>query len=120
MLSFKKPVNHEKHMGKLYLIQREMNGILNWLLEGYTKLHKSSQQLTQTPEQQTRTTVLLMAPESPVAFVRSCLMKKKDAVMGVAEMYENYQEWCRTLHLFSVRIGWDTLECLQTHPCLNW
>ena len=32
-------------------------------------------------------------------FVRSCLVKKKDAVMGSAELYENYQSWCRDLHL---------------------
>lgn len=40
-----------------------------------------------------------MASESPQAFVRSCLVKKKDAVMGSAELYENYQTWCRDLHL---------------------
>jgi len=101
VLSFKKPIGHEKHMRQItaYLIQTEMSGILNWLLEGYAKLNKASQQLTQTQAQQTRTNVLLMASESPQAFVRSCLVKKKDAVMGVAELYETYQTWCRQHHL---------------------
>jgi putative DNA primase/helicase len=101
VLSFKKPTGHEKHMGQMaaYLIQTEMSGILNWLLDGYAKLNKASQQLTLTQEQQTRTNVLLMASESPQAFVRSALVKKPGAVMGSAELYETYQSWCRQHHL---------------------
>ena len=37
--------------------------------------------------------------ESPQAFVRSCPLKKKDAGMGSAQLYENYQSWCRDHHL---------------------
>lgn len=70
------------------LLQSEMSGVLNWLLEGFAKLHKSGLQLTMTSEQQTRANVLLLASESPQAFVRSCLIKKKDGVMGVADLYE--------------------------------
>ena len=45
-------------------------GILNWLLEGRTKLAKAKLQLTQTPEQKARSVNLLLASDSPSAFVR--------------------------------------------------
>lgn len=95
MLNFKKPT-HEKHLGKLAeLIATERSGILNWLLEGRMKLLKDGLQLTLTPQQKARTNLLLLASDSPSAFVRSCLIKKKDAVLGVVELYEKYQEWCK-------------------------
>jgi len=96
VLQFKKP-EHEHHLGKLaeMLLQTEMSGILNWLLDGFAKLHKAGLQLTLTTEQQTKANVVLIASESASAFVRSCIVKKKDEVMGVAELYEKYQNWCR-------------------------
>jgi hypothetical protein len=43
----------------------------------------------------------LLASDSPAAFVRSCLVKKKDGELGVVDLYEHYQEWCRENHLRS-------------------
>jgi hypothetical protein len=68
---------------------------LNWLLDGFAKLHKNGLQLAMTPEQQTRAAVLLLSSDSPAAFVRCSVMKKKDATVGMAELYERYQTWCR-------------------------
>lgn len=99
ILNFKKPA-HEKHMGKLAeLLSRESSGILNWLLEGRRKLVKDQLQLTMTADQQNRVNMLVLTSDSPLAFVRSALIKKKEAVLGVVELYEKYQEWCRKHNL---------------------
>ncbi len=100
VLSFKTPT-HEKHFGKMaeMILQTEAPGILNWLLQGRAKLHKDNFQPTQTPEQRERSTTLLLASDSPSAFVRSCLMKKKDSELGVLDLYEHYQIWCKENHI---------------------
>ena len=100
VLSFKTPT-HEKHFGKVaeMILRDESSGILNWLIEGRAKLVKDRLQLTQRPEQKARAAALLLASASPKAFVRSALVKKKDAELGVAELYEHYQDWCRNNHL---------------------
>jgi phage/plasmid-associated DNA primase len=96
VLSFKTP-SHEQHFGKMaeLLLKDESSGILNWLLEGRAKLAKDNLQLTQTGEQKARAATLLLASDSPSAFVRSALVTKKDAELGVVDLYEHYQEWCR-------------------------
>jgi hypothetical protein len=43
----------------------------------------------------------LLASDSPSAFVRSCLVKKKDAELGLVDLYSFYHEWCRDNHLRS-------------------
>ena len=58
-------------------------------------------QLVQTPEQKERAATLLLASDSPAAFVRACLVKKRDGELGAGELYENYQGWCRDNHLRS-------------------
>ncbi len=100
VLSFKTPT-HEKHFGKLaeIILRDESSGILNWLIEGRAKLVKDRLQLTQTTEQKARAAALLLASDSPKAFVRSALVKKKDSELGVSDLYEHYQEWCRNNHL---------------------
>jgi len=100
VLSFKTP-SHEKHFGKMaeMILKTEAPGILNWLLQGRAKLVKDNFQLTQTPEQKARTATLLLASDSPAAFVRSCLVKKKDSELGVLDLYEHYQEWCKENHI---------------------
>ena len=100
VLSFKTPT-HEKHFGKMaeMILKTENPGILNWLLQGRAKLVKDKFQLTQTPEQKARTATLLLASDSPAAFVRACVVKKKDAELGVLDLYEHYQEWCRLNHV---------------------
>lgn len=66
------------------------------------EVNQSRQEKTaQTPEQKARTVNLLLASDSPSAFVRSCLVKKKDGELGVVDLYEHYQEWCRENHLRS-------------------
>ena len=102
MLSLKTPT-HEQHFGKMaeLILKNEASGILNWLLEGRAKLAKDKLQLTQTPEQKERAATLLLASDSPSAFVRSCLVKKRDGELGVVDLYEHYQEWCRDNHLRS-------------------
>jgi hypothetical protein len=47
-----------------------------------------------TPEQEARAANLLMASQSPVAFVQSRLEKRKDSEITAVELYSNYQEWC--------------------------
>jgi len=95
VLNFKKPA-HEKHLGKMAeLLARENSGILNWMLEGRIKLVKDGLQLSQTKHQQERANVLLIASESPAAFVRSVLVKSRDAEVGSVELYEHYQAWCK-------------------------
>jgi hypothetical protein len=56
-------------------------------------------QLTQTREQKGRIISLLLGSDAPAAFVRSCLVKEKNAELGVAGLYAHYQEWCRLNHL---------------------
>jgi len=100
VLSFKTPT-HEHHLGKMAenIITREASGILNWLVEGRAKLLKDRLQLVQTPEQKARAATLLLASDSPAAFVRSCIVKKKDGVLGVMDLYCHYQQWCRDSHI---------------------
>jgi P4 family phage/plasmid primase-like protien len=96
VLSFKTP-GHEQHYGKMaeLILKNESSGILNWLLEGRAKLVKDKLQLTQTPDQKGRSVNLLLGSDSPAAFVRSALVKKKDSELGVVELFERYQIWCR-------------------------
>ena len=100
VLSLKTP-DHEQHFGKMaeLILKTESAGILNWLLEGRAKLAKDKLQLTQTPEQKARAATLLLASDSPAAFVRSCLVKKRDAELGVVDLYGHYQDWCRDNHV---------------------
>ena len=100
MLSLKTPT-HEQHFGKMaeLILKTESAGILNWLLEGRAKLAKDKLQLAQSPEQKERAATLLLASDSPAAFVRSCLVKKRDAELGVVDLYSFYQEWCRLNHV---------------------
>jgi putative DNA primase/helicase len=100
VLSFKTPT-HEQHFGKMaeLILQTESSGILNWLLEGRAKLAKDSLQLIQTAGQKARSVTLLLASDSPAAFVRSALVRRKDAELGVVELYGHYQEWCRENHV---------------------
>ena len=100
ILNLKTP-DHEQHYGKLaeMILKTESSGILNWLLEGRAKLVKDKHQLTQTPEQKARTVNLLLGSDSPAAFVRACLVKKKDGELGVVDLYAHYQEWCRLNHV---------------------
>lgn len=96
VLSLKTP-SHEQYFGKMaeLILKTESSGILNWLLEGRTKLAKDKLQLTQTPEQKARAATLLLASDSPAAFVRSCVVKEKEAELGVLDLYEHYQKWCK-------------------------
>ena len=100
VLSLKTP-DHEQHFGKMaeLILKNESSGILNWLLEGRSKLAKAKLQLTQTPEQKERAATLLLASDSPAAFVRSCLVKKRDEEQGVVDLYGHYQNWCRENHV---------------------
>ena len=93
ILNLKTP-DHEQHYGKMaeLILKEESAGILNWLLEGRAKLVKDKLQLTQTPEQKARTVNLLLGSDSPAAFVRSCLVKRKDGELGVVDLYGIYQE----------------------------
>jgi hypothetical protein len=54
-----------------------------------------------TPEQKESAATLLLASDSPAAFVRACLIKKREAELGVVDLYEHYQGWCRLNHLRS-------------------
>ncbi len=100
VLSLKTP-DHEQHFGKMaeLILKNEASGILNWLLGGRAKLAKDKLQLTQTPEQKERAASLLLASDSPAAFVRSCLVKKRDGELGVVDLYGHYQDWCRENHV---------------------
>ena len=100
VLSLKTP-DHEQHFGKMaeLILKTESAGILNWLLEGRAKLAKDKLQLTQTPEQKESAATLLLASDSPAAFVRACLVKKRDGELGVVDLYEHYQKWCRENHV---------------------
>jgi P4 family phage/plasmid primase-like protien len=88
---------HEQHTGKMaeLIVRTEASGILNWLLEGRRKLLQSKLQLTTTKAQRERAANVLLASESPKAFVRSCIQKQKDSVILMADIYEEYQKWCR-------------------------
>jgi hypothetical protein len=102
VLSLKTP-DHEQHFGKMaeLILKTESASILNWLLEGRTRLAKDKLQLTQTPDQKARAATLLLASDSPAAYVRSCLVKKRDGELGVVDLYGHYQKWCRDNHLRS-------------------
>ena len=71
------------------------------MLEGRTELAKDKLQLAQTQEQKERAATLLLASDSPAAFVRSCVVKRRDAELGVVDLYGHYQERCRENHLRS-------------------
>ena len=87
---------HERHFGKMaeIIVRTEASGILNWLLEGRRKLVKAKFQMELSEKQQRRTTALVMASQSPKAFVQSCLERKEGAEMGITELYSHYQRWC--------------------------
>jgi phage/plasmid-associated DNA primase len=95
VIEFKTPA-HEQHMGKLaeLLLKSESAGIFNWLLEGRGKLFRAKLQLQMTPEQKSKAANLLMASQSPAAFVESCLEKRKDSELTAVELSSHYQEWC--------------------------
>jgi P4 family phage/plasmid primase-like protien len=95
VVEFKTPA-HEQHMGKLaeMIVKAESSGLLNWLLQGRNKLFKDKFQLKMTPEQKARAANLLMASQSPSAFVQSCLEKRKDSEITAVDLYAHYQEWC--------------------------
>ena len=63
------------------------------------RLAKDRLQLTQTPEQKERAATLLLASDSPAAFVRSCLVKKRDGELGVVDLYGHYQKWAKLNHV---------------------
>jgi P4 family phage/plasmid primase-like protien len=88
---------HEQHMGKLgdMIVRTEGPGIVNWLLEGRRKLLQSKLQLTLTKEQRDRAATVLLSSESPKAFVRCCIQKHEGGVILMADLYEQYQRWCR-------------------------
>ena len=100
VIEFKTPA-HEQHMGKLaeLILKSESAGILNWLLEGRSKLFRDKFQLKMTPQQQSRAANLLMASQSPAAFVQSCLEKRKDSEITAVDLYSHYQEWCQENHV---------------------
>jgi len=83
VLSFKQP-GHEQHFGKMaeLILKTESPGILNWLLAGRAELVKDKLQLTQLPEQKARAATLLLASESPSAFVRSVFGEEKGRRIG--------------------------------------
>ncbi len=87
---------HDKHWGKMVdlIVKTEASGILNWLLDGRRKLAKAQFQINRTQEQQRRTTALVMASESPKAFIRECLQRQEGEEMEVADLYAHYQKWC--------------------------
>jgi P4 family phage/plasmid primase-like protien len=87
---------HDLHVGRLaeVIVRNEGPAILNWLVEGRRKLMKANFQMSQTSEQQRRTTALVMACESPKAFVKTCLERKQGAEMVGADLYAHYQHWC--------------------------
>ena len=91
VLSFKR-AEDEMHMGMLaeLILKQESSGILNWLVEGRQKVVKDKLQLKQTPEQRERAACLLMASESPQAFVRTCIQKQKTGVIEMGEIFEEY------------------------------
>ena len=95
VIEFKTPA-HEQHMGKLaeLILKSESAGILNWLLEGRGKLFRDKFQLQMTSEQKARAANLLMASESPSAFLQSCLERRKDSELTAVDLYADYQEWC--------------------------
>ena len=41
----------------------------------------------------------MLASDSPAAFVRSCLVKKRDGELGVVDLYAHYQEWTKLNHV---------------------
>jgi putative DNA primase/helicase len=88
---------HDVHTGKLgeMIVRTEGPGILNWLLAGRRKLLQSKLQLTLTKEQRDRAATVLLSSESPNAFVRTCIQKQQGRVLLMAELYEQYQRWCR-------------------------
>jgi hypothetical protein len=43
----------------------------------------------QMPKQKERTATLLLTSDGPSAFVRSCLVKERDAELGVVDLYEH-------------------------------
>lgn len=95
VIEFKTPA-HEQHMGKLaeLILKSESAGILNWLLEGRGKLFRDKFQLKMTPQQKARTENLMLASQSPSAFVQSCLERRKDSEIAAVDLYAHYQEWC--------------------------
>ena len=87
---------HEQHFGKMaeLIVKTEASGILNWLVEGRRKLVQQKLQLIRTENQQLRTQAMVMACESPKAFVQACLERKEGAEMVGTDLFAHYQQWC--------------------------
>lgn len=95
VVSFGKPT-HDTHLGRLadIIVKEEGSGILNWLVEGRKRLSKANYQLIQTDEQKRRAVTLLVASQSPTAFIKQCVKAGENGKLGITELYSAYQKWC--------------------------
>jgi putative DNA primase/helicase len=87
---------HDLHVGRLAeaIVRTEGPAILNWLIEGRRKLFKARFQISKTTEQQQRTAALVMASQSPKAFVLECLRREEGAEMSGSDLFAHYHHWC--------------------------
>lgn len=84
------------------ILAEEGSGVLNWMLEGLTRVRADGWTLGTTARQQRIVDDLLTECESHVRFVRDSLRKEPIGSLTADQVYEKFSDYC-------VRRGWDTL-----------
>jgi P4 family phage/plasmid primase-like protien len=77
------------------LLAQELSGVLNWMLEGAVKL-KDNRGFLVTNEQKEALGEYRQENSSVEGFISDCLAFAEGKIVDSAELYKEYQEWCKT------------------------
>jgi phage/plasmid-associated DNA primase len=77
------------------LLAKELSGILNWMLEGAVKL-RDNKGFIVTEEQKEALGEYRQENSSVEGFIVDCLDFAEGKTVDSAELYKEYQEWCKT------------------------
>lgn len=84
------------------ILATEGPGVLNWMLEGLSKLRADGWQLHLTSRQQEAVDNLLLESDGHTLFVKNELVKSDDSPLTVNEAFSAYAEYCNER-------GWATI-----------
>lgn len=77
------------------LLAKELPGIMNWMLEGAVKL-RDNKGFIVTEEQKEALGEYRQENSSVEGFIADCLDFAEGKIVDSAELYKEYQEWCKT------------------------
>jgi hypothetical protein len=76
------------------ILKTEASGVLNWLLDGATKLLADRYHLTRTQEQEQAVDAMIDASASSASFLRAHIITAEGAALSITELYKSYAQWC--------------------------